>query len=202
MKYIAVAFLAYLIGSINSSIIVGRLWKNVDVRKLGSGNAGATNILRTLGKAPAVLVIIGDALKGVIAVILGSFFIGDQPELGAMIGGIAAVAGHNWPVFFQFKGGKGILTSAAVILMVAPNIGIFVVIISILIIAITRYVSLGSMMGSILFPVFVLVMETKNTNLLIFSIALAVLAIYRHRENLKRLLNGTESKIESKRKLN
>ena len=191
-----VGLLAYLIGSINSSILLGKIWKKVDVRDYGSGNAGATNTLRTLGLGPAVLVILGDVLKGVAAVLLGRIFAG---EIGGTVAGISVVGGHNWPVFFQFKGGKGILTSAAVIIMVTPQIGTTVMVSAIIIIAITRYVSLGSLAGAVLLPLMVVMMKSEDTNLIIFSVILAVLAIYKHRSNIKRLLNGTESKIGSKK---
>jgi glycerol-3-phosphate acyltransferase PlsY len=191
-----VGLLAYLIGSINSSILVGKLWKKVDVRDYGSGNAGATNTLRTLGLGPAALVILGDVLKGVIAVLLGRIFLG---EIGGIVAGISVVVGHNWPVFFQFKGGKGILTSAAVIIMITPPIGAYVMAAAVIIIALTRYVSLGSLVGAVLLPLMVVMMKSEDTNLIIFSAILAVLAIYKHRSNIKRLLNGTESKIGSKK---
>lgn len=198
MNYIIVFIVGYLIGSINPAIIVGRLWKNIDVREYGSGNAGATNVLRTLGVVPAILVVIGDLLKGIIGVILGGFLTGN--EIGKMLGGLAAVIGHNWPLFFQFRGGKGILTSTAVILMIAPQIAGIVVIISIVIIALTRYVSLGSLVGAILFPLLVVVIEFNNTKLILFGVVLSSLAIYRHRENIKRLIRGTERKLGDKKK--
>lgn len=195
--YIAIFILAYLLGSINSSIVISKIWKKEDIRKLGSGNAGATNTLRNFGIGPTVLVVIGDVLKGVAAIFIGRMLAGN--EIGAMLGGLGAVIGHNWPVFFQFKGGKGILTSAAVILTIRPDIGALVVIISILIIAITRYVSLGSLVGSVIFPVIVVIMDFKNIGLLVFSVILGLLAVYRHRGNIKRLREGTESKIGSKK---
>lgn len=195
-KGLIVILAGYLIGSVNSAIIVGKLVKNVDIRTMGSGNAGATNVLRTLGKGPALLVLVGDILKGVIAVLLGRLIFGSQA--GAILGGFFAVAGHNWPLYFNFKGGKGILTSLAVILMLTPMIGLVVVFFAIIMIAITRYVSLGSILGAILYPVIVIVMEWGNTELIVFAIALSLLAIYRHRGNISRLKDGTETKIGEK----
>lgn len=197
MGYIIAAILAYLVGSVNSAIVVGRVWKQVDIRELGSGNAGATNTLRSLGVGPAVLVVLGDVLKGVIAVLLGRLLSGD--ETGAMVGGFFAVIGHNWPLYFRFKGGKGILTSAVVIIMIAPLIGSIVVVAAVLVIALTRYVSLGSLTGAVLLPVMIMSMENNNIPLLVFSIVLALLAIYRHRGNIKRLREGTERKLGSKK---
>ncbi|MGE5474110.1 MAG: glycerol-3-phosphate 1-O-acyltransferase PlsY [Ignavibacteriales bacterium] len=187
----------YLIGSINSAIIVGKLLKNVDIRTMGSGNAGATNVLRTLGKGPAALVLIGDILKGVIAVLLGRLIFGN--DTGAILGGFFAVVGHNWPIYFNFKGGKGILTSLAVIMMLTPMIGLVVSLFAILIIALTRYVSLGSVLGAILYPIIIIVMEWNNPTLIVFAIALSLLAVFRHRGNIKRLKDGTERKIGEKK---
>jgi len=196
-KELIVILAGYLIGSVSSAIIVGKLVKNVDIRTMGSGNAGATNVLRTLGKGPAALVLVGDVLKGVIAVLIGQLIVGNQ--IGAVLGGFFAVVGHNWPVYFNFKGGKGILTSAAVILMLTPKIGIVVILFVLVSIAFTRYVSLGSILGAVLYPVIVIVMEYKKPELVGFSILLALLAIYRHRKNIKRLKDGTETKIGEKR---
>ncbi|MBR2878509.1 MAG: glycerol-3-phosphate acyltransferase, partial [Clostridia bacterium] len=122
MNYLLIAIfavIAYLLGSINSSILIGRLFGVKDIRKHGSGNAGATNTLRTIGKKAAILALIGDALKGVIAIlltrlVLGMFIEGDLLRIAQYISGVAAVLGHNFPIFFQFKGGKGIVTTAAV----------------------------------------------------------------------------------------
>ncbi len=199
LSYLTVAILGYLLGSINTSIAVGRLWKKVDIRELGSGNAGATNTLRSLGIGPTVIVVLGDVLKGVLAVTAGGLL--TDSELGKMLGGLAVVLGHNWPVFFGFKGGKGILTSAAVVVYIAPYISVFVVIISVLIIALARYVSLGSLAGALLFPALVVVMEPNNTGLLVFAALLALLAVYRHRGNIERLVKGTERKLGEKNKI-
>lgn len=196
--YFIVVLVGYLVGSINSSIIVGRIIKNIDIRTMGSGNAGATNVLRTLGKGPAALVLLGDVLKGIIAVLLGRLITGN--DTGAIIGGFFAVIGHNWPLYFNFKGGKGILTSAAVIFMLTPKIALAVVIFAVLVIALTRYVSLGSLLGAVLYTVMIIVLDNKNPMLIVFSILLSGLAIYRHKGNIKRLQDGTETKIGEKRK--
>jgi len=192
-----VILVGYLIGSISSAIIVGKIVKNVDIRTMGSGNAGATNVLRTLGKGPAVLVLVGDVLKGVFAVLLGRLIVGN--DTGAILGGFFAVVGHNWPFYFNFKGGKGILTSASVILLLTPKIGLIVALFGILIIALTRYVSLGSILAAILYPVIVIVLEGKKPEFIVFSIAICLLALYRHRGNINRLKDGTETKIGEKR---
>lgn len=196
MRLLIAAVVGYLMGSANTSIIVGKFY-GIDVRQHGSGNAGATNTLRTLGKSAAALVGIGDVLKGVLACIIGQVIAGDT---GLMIGGFAAVLGHNWPVFFNFKGGKGIFTSFAVVLMMDYKLGLILLGIFAVIVLITRYVSLSSIVASVLFPILGIIWD-KGLNFIIFASLLAVLAVYRHRSNLQRLMNGTESKLGKKNKV-
>ncbi|MCX7842701.1 MAG: glycerol-3-phosphate 1-O-acyltransferase PlsY [Clostridia bacterium] len=195
LRIILAAFAGYLLGSANASLIVGKFY-GVDVRKHGSGNAGATNTLRTLGKKAAILVGLGDVLKGVAACILGLIIAGDA---GLMAGGAGAVLGHNWPVFFGFKGGKGIFTTFAVILMMDWRIGLILLGLFIIIVAITRYISLGSVICAVLFPV-VGVLLGKNAEFIIFAALLGLLAVERHKTNISRLLNGTESKFSLSKK--
>lgn len=185
----------YLLGSANSSIIVGKFY-GTDVRKHGSGNAGTTNTLRTLGKKAALFVLLGDILKGLLAYLAGYYITGSA--LGGMVGGTAAILGHIWPVYFGFKGGKGVLTSLAVLLMIDWPIALVLLGIFIIIVLLTRYVSLGSIVGATLFPVLSLVLG-RSTETVIFSALIAVLIIFMHRTNIKRLLKGTESKIGSKK---
>lgn len=195
VKLILTGVIGYLLGSANTSLIVGKIY-GMDVRKHGSGNAGATNTLRTLGKTAAALVGIGDVLKGVIACLIGQLITGDAS--GLMLGGVGAIAGHNWPLYFGFKGGKGIFTSFAVVLMMDWKIGLILLGIFVILVAITRYVSLGSVVGSALFPVMGLVFN-KGTQFVVFALILAILAIYRHLGNIERLVKGTESKLGSKK---
>lgn len=199
MKIFLSIVISYLLGSINSAILVGRLWANIDIRNYGSGNAGATNTLRTLGKLAAAVVLVIDVLKGIVGVALGRYFAGD---IGALTAGIACVLGHNFPVYFGFKGGKGILTSAAVIFMLNWKIGIILTILVLVIIIVTRYVSLGSIIGASLYPMAVLLFDKRGIEYIVFAFCIAVLAVYRHKTNIKRLLNGTESKLEQKLKCN
>jgi glycerol-3-phosphate acyltransferase PlsY len=203
----------YLLGSANTSLIVGKFY-GVDVRKHGSGNAGLTNTLRTLGKFAALLVIIGDILKGVLSCLIGYYILRDilgvsfsfveiPDNVGLFIGGIGAIMGHNWPVYFGFKGGKGILTTFAVVMMAAPDIGLMLLGVFIIVVAITKYVSLGSILGSALFPVLVAVFR-KGTDgvevFIVFAALVGILAITRHHANIVRLVNGTESKFGTKKK--
>ena len=192
MQFIISFVVAYLLGSINSAILVGRVFKNIDIREHGSGNAGATNVLRTLGKTAALIVLVVDVLKGVISVIIGAY-LGDFN--GSLVAGLGAVIGHNFPVYFSFKGGKGILTSAGVLFMIDWQVALIVMVIVIAIMAITRYVSLGSIIGSALYAMIILVFHWADIWYVTFAICLGGLAIYRHKANITRLLNGTESKL-------
>ena len=194
IKYIAALIIAYLLGSINTSIIVGKIKSGEDIRNHGSGNAGATNALRTFGKAAAVLVLMGDALKAVVAILAGKLLGG---ELGVYAAGIGVAIGHNFPVFFAFKGGKGIVVSAVAILFADWKIGLISIILSVIVIAITRYVSLGSIIGSLLIIVLGFVLRGFDVHYIIFSVVLGGLAIFRHRKNISRLIRGMENKLGS-----
>ncbi|EPR14115.1 glycerol-3-phosphate 1-O-acyltransferase PlsY [Ruminiclostridium papyrosolvens] len=207
IKILLVMIIGYLLGSLNTSIVVGRIY-GTDIRKHGSGNAGMTNTLRTLGKTAAVLVIFGDILKGVLSYIIGNLIITSIPDsitlynisgIGGMVGGIAAIAGHNWPVYFGFKGGKGILTSFSVVMMMDWKLGLILLGVFVIIVAITRYVSLGSILACVAFPIGAAI-KGNSPIFIIFATILSLLAIARHNGNIKRLLNGTESKIGEKKK--
>lgn len=201
----SVFLVAYLIGSISTAIIVGRFMAGDDIRSHGSGNAGATNALRTYGKKAAVFVVLGDCLKAVVAILVGMIeakVIGANAQtiqLAVYIAGVGAVLGHNFPLYFKFRGGKGILVSTVVILFADWKIGLAVIVFSILIMAITRYVSLGSVLGSVALVILGFIFHFGDTPYLIFAVILAVSAIFMHRGNIKRLINGTENKLGSKK---
>ncbi|MCX7923817.1 MAG: glycerol-3-phosphate 1-O-acyltransferase PlsY [Clostridia bacterium] len=207
LKLVLVAIVGYLLGSANTSLIVGKFY-GTDVRQHGSGNAGMTNTLRTLGKTAALLVIFGDIFKGILSYLIGYYFVGDVKDigyLGAMVGGVAAIVGHNWPVYFGFKGGKGILTTFSVVLMMDWKIGLGLFVIFAIIVGITRYVSLGSIMAAVLFPVGTAILKVifdygKSVVFIAFAAAVAILAVERHKSNIERLLKGTESKLGEKKK--
>ncbi len=193
------AFLAaYLIGSINSAIIVSKIMLHDDIRKYGSGNAGATNALRTLGKKGAIPVVIGDLLKAVIAILFAKLICSDS-SLAVYIAGIGVVLGHNFPIYFGFRGGKGILVSLVAILFADPKIGLIAAVSAILIMAITKYVSLGSVSGAVIFLVLGLTFRFGDVYFCIFAAIISLLAIIRHKTNIQRLLNGTESKLSFKK---
>ncbi len=190
LLYIVCALVGYLLGSINSAVIISR-FKGQDIRTVGSGNAGATNILRTYGKGAAALVFLFDILKGVVSVLLCRILAGPY---GSYIGGFLAVLGHNFPVYFGFRGGKGIVTSLAVMLTIAPSEAGIAFGVAVLVIACTRFVSLGSITGCVLFAVLAL-LGKHDLWFSIFAVATSLLAIVRHRGNIVRLLHGTERKL-------
>ncbi len=188
-----ILIIAYLLGSINTSIIVSKIMIGDDIRNHGSGNAGATNTLRTVGKKGAILVVVGDILKAVVAVLIAKLLSDNQNAV--YIAGIGAVLGHNFPLYFRFKGGKGIIVSTVAILFAEPVLGLITVVVAILIMAISRYVSLGSILGAVLFVVLAIVFKTPDTEFIVFAAMLALLAIYMHRSNISRLLAGNENKL-------
>ena len=203
---ITIAVISYLIGSINTAIIVGKVSSGDDIRKHGSGNAGATNALRTYGKIAALFVVLGDCLKAAISCVFAIIISYNTPlgaenvKLAIYAAGIGTVLGHNFPLYFGFKGGKGILVSVTALMFANWKIALAILVISIVAIAITKYVSLGSIMGAILFIILPLIFKNNDLPYLIFSIALSILALYSHRANIVRLINGTERKITSKKK--
>ncbi len=190
---------AYLLGSINTSIIVSKLMIGDDIRNHGSGNAGATNTLRTVGKLGAIIVVIGDILKAVIAILFAKF-VPFTTDIAVYIAGIGAVLGHNFPIYFKFKGGKGIVVSAVAIVFASPILGLITVVAALLIMAITRYVSLGSISAAVLYVVLALIFKNPETQFIVFAAMLALLAIYMHRTNIVRLLSGKENKLSFKKK--
>lgn len=196
IQSVLAAITGYLLGSLNSSLIVGKFY-SVDVRKHGSGNAGTTNTLRTLGKKAALFVLLGDVAKGILAYIAGYCIYGGQ--LGGMLAGTASILGHIWPVFFGFKGGKGVLTTLAVLLLIDWPIALGLLGVFIIILLITRYVSLGSIIAASLFPLAAIILG-RDGETIIFSGLIAMLIVVKHHTNIKRLLDGTESKFSFKKK--
>ncbi|HAU31296.1 MAG TPA: acyl-phosphate glycerol 3-phosphate acyltransferase [Desulfotomaculum sp.] len=182
--------ISYLIGSIPFGFLLARV-KGVDIRKQGSGNIGATNVWRNMGLLSGLLVLILDALKGVVCVLLGRYFAGgDVQYLTAM----ASLAGNSWPVFLRFKGGKIIATALGVFLALDPLITGLAALIWLVIVALFRFVSLGSILAMISLPVFMLAFS-RPWEKVIFSVIAAGIAIFKHLPNIKRLLSGTETKI-------
>jgi len=207
-KYIVIAIIAYLIGSVNFSVITSKKMAGFDVREKGSGNAGTTNMLRSVGKKAALITLVLDILKGVIAIgiaiIIGLIFKNSDKALLVQIAALLVVLGHTFPIFFGFKGGKGVATALGVLLMVNWKIGLICLVFAVILMALTRMVSLGSVGAAVLFPVLTLFIHTNYTvssgsGYLVFSILLAVLVAFNHRANIKRILNGTENKLSFKK---
>ena len=206
VAYIVVAILSYLIGSINFSIIISKKVAGFDVREKGSGNAGTTNMLRTVGKKAALITLVCDILKGVISILL-ALLIGKiakeaNNSILVQIAGILVIIGHTFPIFFKFKGGKGVATAVGVLLTTNWQIGLICLIFGLVLIALTRMVSLGSITAAILFPILVLFIKTNyivEGNYFIYSLIIAVMVVFNHRENVKRLLSGTENKLSFKK---
>ncbi len=209
--YIIIAVIAYLIGSINFSIILSKRMAGFDIREKGSGNAGTTNMLRAVGKKAAVITLICDILKGVvsilIAVLAGKIIKNLDNALLVQLAGIFVIIGHTFPVFFKFKGGKGIATALGVLLMINWQIGLICLIFALVLMALTKMVSVGSIAAAILFPILVAfidqnyIVPTSNSNwsYLVFSIIVALLVIFNHRANVQRILNGTENRLSFKK---
>ncbi len=200
-KTLLAGIAGYLLGSLNSSLIVGKFY-GIDVRKHGSGNAGATNTLRTIGKKATAFVVLGDLLKGIVSCLIGRLVVGHVEgigELGLMTAGLAAVIGHNWPLYFGFRGGKGVLASFSVVLMMDWKIGLILLGIFLVVVAVTRYISLGSITSAVLFPLVSLVPAFGlSLTFTVYAAVLAVLVVYRHRSNISRILKGTESRFGQK----
>ena len=199
------AVIAYLIGSINFSVILSKKMAGFDVREKGSGNAGTTNMLRSVGKKAAAITLICDILKGVISILiamaLGRMIEGANGALLVQIAGVAVILGHTFPIFFKFKGGKGVATSLGVLIMSNWQIGLICLVFALILIILTQMVSVGSIAAAVLYPVLTLFIPQNYIvpgNYLIYSIVLAIIIIFNHRENVKRLLNGTENRISFK----
>ncbi len=212
IEYIIMAIIAYCIGSLNISIFISKKMGGFDLREKGSNSTGATNVLRTLGKKAAAITLLFDIAKGIVAIaismIIGNIIEGTNRELLLQIAGIAVVLGHTFPIFFGFKGGKGVATSLGILLMSNWKIGLICLVFALVLMALTRMVSLGSCGAAILFPVLTLFINDSYTILtegkrgstyLIYSIILAAIVLYNHRTNIKRLLNGTENKLSFKK---
>ncbi len=208
VAYIIIAIISYLIGSINFSIIISKKVAGFDVREKGSGNAGTTNMLRSVGKGAAALTLVCDILKGVvsilIAIALGSIVQNIDKSLLVQIAGIAVVLGHTFPIFFGFKGGKGVATALGVLLISNWQIGLICLVFALVLIILTRMVSLGACSAAVLFPVLTIFIKehyivTDGTDYLIYSIILAIIVLYNHRSNIKRIMEGKENRISFKK---
>lgn len=194
LSYIIVIFLSYVIGSIPSGLILGKTLWHVDLRQHGSKNIGATNAWRTLGKLPGFIVFVSDLLKGMLGVYLGMMLVGSSTAM--IIGGIMAIVGHSLSLFLKFKGGKGVATGLGVLIMLMPSVSAIVFLVWLIVVLISKYVSLGSIIAAVLVPVCAFIMGL-SFDFVVFGIVAAVFVIYRHKSNIIRLMNGTENKIKA-----
>lgn len=190
MALFKVVFLGYLLGSIPFGFFVGKIFK-IDIRKYGSGNIGFTNAMRVLGVKPAIFVLLLDGAKGYLATWYGYSLGG---EVYAVLGALAAMAGHTWPFILKFKGGKSVATGCGIMLFLSVKITIIALIIWIVIVFLTRYVSLGSILATV-FVALAMVMTGQPLPYIIFALIGSSIVILRHSSNIKRLLDGTESKM-------
>lgn len=191
--FVLAIVIAYFFGNISPSILIGRSM-GIDIKKAGSGNAGTTNALRVLGKKAAVVTLVIDIGKGVVAVALGNLIAGPQ---AAMYCALAAFAGHVWPVMFQFKGGKGVAVAFGAIVTINWQLGLLCLAIVAVVVLLTRMVSAGSISAALAFPVLAYFMEPE---FLYPGIAMAALLIYKHKGNIQRLMKGEENKLSFKKK--
>ncbi|WP_096269785.1 glycerol-3-phosphate 1-O-acyltransferase PlsY [Paucisalibacillus globulus] len=191
MEYVLLAIIAYLLGSIPSALIVGKVGYNIDIRQHGSGNLGGTNTFRVLGVKAGIIVTLADILKGTLATLMPVFFDIDVYQLAI---GIFAVLGHTYPIFARFKGGKAVATSGGIILGVNPILFVVMVVTFLLSLKISKYVSLSSMITGVIS--FIVSIFFGDIGLMIVVGALTLFVIYRHIANIKRIINKTEPKIK------
>ncbi|MEK6732112.1 MAG: glycerol-3-phosphate 1-O-acyltransferase PlsY [Candidatus Omnitrophota bacterium] len=190
---------AYLIGSIPTAYIFGRALKGIDIREHGSGNTGATNVFRVIGKVPGIIVLIIDIIKGFIcATYLASGFMYlapvVRPEMYRILVGLCAIAGHNWTVFLKFKGGKGVATSAGVVIGLIPKIFWLGFMVWLITFFITGFVSLSSIIAIVSVPIFTLAFG-EPAEIVVFMCLLCLIIVYKHRANIRRLARGEEKRI-------
>lgn len=209
VAYIIIGIIAYLIGSISFSVIISKKMAGFDVRTKGSGNAGSTNVLRSVGKKAALITLVCDILKGIvaigIAVIVGAIIKSESinDAILVQVASVAVIIGHTYPVFFGFKGGKGVATSLGVILFLNWKVGLICLVFAISLMAIARMVSLGSISAAVLFPILALPMQDSfivEGNYFVFALIMAAIVIFNHRSNIKRIMAGTENKLSFKKK--
>lgn len=195
--------LGYGFGCISTSYLVGKA-NQIDIRNYGSGNAGTTNALRTLGMKAGIITFLGDALKAVFPILLIRFLVfpeTDYTSLLALYTGLGVVLGHNFPFWLNFKGGKGIAATGGAMLAFDFRLVLIAFLIFIIVTAVTRYVSLGSLILSLLFPIWILIFYPGDLHMLVIGSLFTILAFIKHSSNIKRLLAGTENKIGQKVKI-
>lgn len=214
--FIISALISYLLGSINFAVIMSNLFEKKDVREMGSGNAGMTNVLRNFGPIPGILTFLGDALKAISGVFIGMYIFAplindiyvtqlDKAYIGYVCA-LFAMLGHIFPVFFQFRGGKGIVVAISSIFMLDWRVGLVLLSIFLIVVLISGIVSISSIIGALAFPITAFIFNLLDTRsftyiviCLIFGVLMATLTIFMHRENIKRLIKGEEKKLRIKK---
>ena len=198
LLYLITAVLAYLLGSISTGILVSRFFHGPDLHTVGSGNTGATNVQRTMGWVPGLITFLGDSCKAILACWLGEMITGSH--MGALFAGIFVVLGHNWPVFFGFRGGKGVASSCGVLLYCFPIPALISFALGAAVIAVTKFVSLGSLTVLTAYAILLSVFWSHGDwRIICWAFLLAALVYLRHKENISRLIHGTENKLGQKK---
>ena len=190
MKVLLLASLAFLLGSLPTGLLIAKV-RGVDLKETGSGNIGATNVLRTTGKGPALLTLIGDSAKGAVAVLIARYFGAGVFFEGVV--GLCAVLGHTFSLFLKFRGGKGVATSLGVLTIYSPQTGLLTIIIWLMTVLITRYSSLGALVSFGLLPLGALVLDSREKVPVLFLMTLLIFV--RHKDNIRRIIKGTEPRI-------
>ena len=193
MKIVLLSLAGFLIGSVPTGQIIARS-RGIDLQQTGSGNIGATNVLRTSGKLPALITLFGDMAKGMAAVLMARYF--DAGIWYEGIVGILAVLGHNFSIFLKFKGGKGVATSLGVLVMYAPLAALATMGVWLAAVLMTRYSSLGAILSCCALPLAVYLFEDREK--LLISLLLSIIVLMRHKDNIRRLIRGTETKVGNK----
>ncbi|MGD1076164.1 MAG: glycerol-3-phosphate 1-O-acyltransferase PlsY [Thermodesulfovibrionales bacterium] len=194
MTLLLLVVFAFLIGSIPFGEVIARM-KGVCLREVGSGNIGATNVLRSVGKLPAILTLIGDIMKGTFAVAMAKYMLNDPFSQGIV--GLSAIAGHNFSIFLRLKGGKGVATSIGVLLLYSPRVALITIVIWVTVVYFTRYSSLGAVVAFVVLPLTMYVVDPVRAKVPI-TVFMALLLILKHADNIQRLIKGTESKLGEK----
>lgn len=198
LGFLVIVLSSYLLGSCNFAIIISDKFFKEDIRTYGSGNAGMTNMLRTYGKRAAVLTLLADAAKAVVSIIIGRLIWG---IIGAYVAGLVCMIGHVFPVFYKFKGGKGVVVAAVTILMTNWKVGLILALFFFILVGGTKYISLGSVMCALIYPLLLpRFLGNAPQITVLFSFGLMLIVVLKHTSNIKRLLNGTENKISFTKK--
>ena len=193
--FILIMIAIYLIAAIPTGVVLARLMGGEDVRQKGSGNIGATNVYRVAGKLAGILTLVGDTLKGFLPLLAFKTWLEPTPtQLG--IASAVAILGHCYPIYLKFKGGKGVATALGIFLVLSPKVVFFALIVFILTVAITRYISLGSVLAALSAPLLILLLNHPQS-IFLATLFIAALVIWRHNSNIRRLLDGTENRFKS-----